>query len=241
MSECSEVRLGFGEAMFRGLIQMFRLCGCGGVEQHAARFVHNSSLTLGVALVISFPGLIYCCPGRGAATVNTPAESGKCVEIVPIEYRKRYNKWKATLLSADTGSRLWLKYADSPTFHLTIIVSKSEGQGAKVVDYQWHDGKLVAATIILGDQLDRGYPSRFYYPVLSSLAFFQDEADPSRDILAAAKIAHEFGHINFAASVDPATVQLQNELSAVYVSRCLSHRWNVDDPQLIGLAIRMGG
>jgi len=272
--------------MFRGLIQIYKLWGCGGVEQHAARFVHNNPITLGApynqlgrlrrtwvatkpqpdpaqpalgcaprevaslwttlslgaALVISFPGLIYSYPGRDTATFNTPAESGNRVEIVPIEYRKRFNKWKATFLSAGTGRSLWLKYADSPTFHLTITVAKSEGRGARVAGYQWKDGKLVAATIILGHQLDRGYPSSYYYPVLSALALFQDAADTSSsDILAAAKIAHEFGHINLAANTDPATFQLQNELSPVYVSHFMSNGRSVEDPQLIELAIRMGG
>jgi hypothetical protein len=108
------------------------------------------------------------------------------------------------------------------------------------VGYEWTDGKLVAATIILGHQLDRGYPSRERYPVLSSLGRFRDYSEQS-EVLAAAKIAHEFGHINLAASADPATYQLQNELSSVYVSHFWSNRQSVDDPQLIELAIRMGG
>jgi hypothetical protein len=272
--------------MFRRLIQIYKLWGCGVVEQYAARFVHKNPITLrarndqlgrlrrtcvatesrpdsgqptpgraprevtsawatlslGAALIISLPGLVFSYPRRETAKVNTPAESGTLVEIIPIQYQKRYNRWKATFLSADTGSRLWLKYADSPTFHLTITVSESEGSGACVVGFEWNEGKLVAATIILGHQLDRGYPSRCYYPVLSSLELFRDNLQLHPDhILAAAKIAHEFGHVNLVASADRATYQLQNELSSVYVSHFLSNGRSVDDPMLIDLAIRMGG
>jgi hypothetical protein len=198
-----------------------------------------TTLLLGAALVISFPGLIYSYPVRDTPTVNSTGESGKLDEIIPSQYRKRYNQWKATFLSTLAGSGLWLRYADSPTFHLTITVSKGQGSGARVVGYQWKNGKLVAATIILGHQLDRGYPSPDRYPVLGSLELFRN--DPQPDILAAAKIAHEFGHINLAASADPATFQLQNELAPVYVSHFMSNGRSVYDPRLIELATRMGG
>jgi len=228
--------------MFRRLIQICKPRGCGGVEQRAALASAWTTLLLGAALVISFPELIYSYQGRDTPTVNSPAESGKLDEIIPIQYRKRYERWKAAFLSTDTGNRLWLQYAASPTFHLTITVAKSEGRGGRVVGYEWKDGKLVAATIILGYELDRGYPPQHCYPVLSSLELFRNDSQLSVDnILAAAKFAHEFGHIDVAARADPVTYQLQNELSPIYVSQFLSNGKSVDDPQLIELASRMGG
>jgi len=78
--------------------------------------------------------------------------AGNLVEQIPGEYRERYEKWKTTFLSVGAGRRLWSKYAGDPGFRLTIVVSKSLGQNARVVtgDYRWYGGRLVAATIFLG-------------------------------------------------------------------------------------------
>src|SRR6267143_1290786 len=120
--------------MFRRLIQIYKLWGCGAVEQYAARFVHKNPITLGAryvqlgrlrrtcvatesrpdsgqptpgraprevasawttlslgaALIISLPGLVFSYPRRDTDKVNTSAESGTLVEIIPIQYRKRY-------------------------------------------------------------------------------------------------------------------------------------------------------
>src|SRR5262249_29569838 len=111
------------------------------------------------------------------------------VERVPDHYLRRYNQWKATFLSVPIGQQLWQKYAASPTFHLTIAVTKIQEKGAKVEDYRWEEGKLVAATILLGSQLNYGYPGQQYYPVLGSLAFTRYPWEERSDfVLAAAKI-----------------------------------------------------
>ncbi len=152
--------------------------------------------------------------------------AGNLSEQIPSPYRERYEKWKTTFLSVGAGRRLWSKYAGNPGFRLTIVVSKSLGQGARIGldDYRWDGGKLVAATIVLGSQLDRGYPFREDYPVLGSLAFIGEWWDDTRgDILAAAKIAHEFGHIELAASSDGTNYQLLKELSRAYVSHFYSN------------------
>jgi len=166
-------------------------------------------------------------------------------EQIPRKYRGRYDRWKATLLSADIGRQLWLRYACNPAFRLTIIVSKSLDQGGKIKldDYQWDEGGLTAATIILGQRLDRGYAEPVYYPVLSSLYYLRvgrDAGGPD-NILAAAKFAHEFGHVDQAAKADPILFQLQNELSKVYASHFESNGYDADDPALAELAAQMGG
>lgn len=165
---------------------------------------------------------------------------GNLTEQVPVPYRERYDRWKAAFLSVEVGRRLWLRYACDPDFRLTIAVSKDEGGGAEVVsdDYRWDGGKLVGATIVLGYQLDRDYPYQMYYPVLGSVAFTHELG---KNLLAAAKIAHEFGHIDHTANSDGASYQSQNELGRVYTSHFASNGHNIDDPVLTDLAKRMGG
>ena len=167
------------------------------------------------------------------------------VEQIPEKYRGRYARWKRTFLSTDFGRELWRSYACNPDFRLTIAVSDSidEGGRVKMEDYRWAEGRLVAATIVLGHRLDRGYPESVYYPVLSSLYYMRvgwDVVKPD-DVLAAAKIAHEFGHVDRAAKSDPTRFQLQNALAKVYVSYFKSNGHNTDDPTLLEIAARMGG
>src|SRR5215204_1972956 len=50
------------------------------------------------------------------------------VEQIPKRYIERYNRWKAIMLSVETGRELWEKYAENPAFRLTIIVSKDKKQ-----------------------------------------------------------------------------------------------------------------
>lgn len=181
-------------------------------------------------------------PKKETLTTNNTSAGPNLREEVPERYRERYNKWKAMFLSVESGRSLWLKYAANRSFHLTIIVSKSLGRGARTEGYEWEEGKLSAATILLGSQLDQGYPPFCYYPVLSSFAITMKPGDSSDDdIFAAAKIAHEFGHVNFAADSNPTRFQLQNRLAKVYASQFLSNGHNIDDPALMELAHRMGG
>jgi hypothetical protein len=197
-------------------------------------------------LTISCPAWSYAQVGSSTGRETTILQNSGTIcnlnEQVPDRYRDRYNRWKETFLSTRVGRRLWLKYTTNPTFRMTIIVSKSHGHGAEVTDYQWKEGKLVAASIILGHQLDYGYPVRPYYPVLSSLDFIRAARDDSSsDLLAAAKIAHEFGHVDNAANSDATSFQLQNTLIKVYSERFLLNGYNVYDPVLVELAGRMGG
>jgi hypothetical protein len=176
------------------------------------------------------------------AAVENKIETPNLVEQVSGHYRGRYKLWKSTFLSEPSGRQLWLKYAASSEFHLTIIVSKDQGKGAKVKDYRWEAGKLVAATIMLGSQLNSGYPGQQYYPVLGSLAFTRYPWEERSDfVLAAAKIAHEFGHIDHTASSDAGDYQLRNELLDVYATKFKSNGYDPDDPALAELTTRLGG
>lgn len=181
-------------------------------------------------------------PKKETPTTNNTSAGANLREEVPEKYRERYNKWKAIFLSVESGRSLWLKYAANRSFHLTIIVSKSLDRGARTEGYEWKEGKLSAATILLGSQLDQGYPPFCYYPVLSSFAIIMKPRDSSdANIFAAAKIAHEFGHVNLAADSNATSFQLQNRLAKVYASQLLSNGHNIADPALMELARRMGG
>src|SRR5258708_33510871 len=61
------------------------------------------------------------------------------------------------------------------------------------------------------------------------------------DTLAAAKIAHEFGHLTRTAKTDAALYQMQTQLMPIYNKILLSNGRNTADPQLIELAEKMGG
>jgi hypothetical protein len=111
-----------------------------------------------------------------------------------------------------------------------------------VEDYEWDAGKLVGATITLGSEINSGYPGQQYYPVLGGFAFTRQPWEERPDyILAAAKIAHEFGHIDHIANSNGDDFQMQNELSEVYVTKLKSNGYDVNDPVLKELAGRIGG
>ncbi len=195
-------------------------------------------------LIIAIPSSSYSQAGNHSGrsdALDHPVPAGGLREVIPDRYRGRYDRWKATFLSSIVGRRLWLKYVGDPAFRLTIVISKSQGRGAEVTDFLWEGGKLVAATIILGHRLDDGYPCRINYPALGSLAFSRASADEgATDVLAAAKIAHEFGHVEDAANSDATTYQLQNVLSETYRIHFLSNGYNAEDPVLVELAGRLG-
>ncbi|MFL6254193.1 MAG: hypothetical protein ACJ74T_04170 [Pyrinomonadaceae bacterium] len=200
--------------------------------------------------------LLFSTPAPAHARASNPSsnksdavtDTSACANLkeqIPGQYRGRYERWKAMFLSADSGRQLWLRYACNPAFRLTISVSErmDKGGGTKLEDYQWDEGRLTAATIILGHRIDRGYPDSVYYPVLSSLYYLRvgwDAGEPD-NILAAAKFAHEFGHVDQAAKADPALFQLQNQLSQVYARRFTSNGYDASDPALADMADRMGG
>jgi hypothetical protein len=203
-------------------------------------------LLAGTVLFVSFSILVYPQSPNSfvgkTATLNKQNETNHLVEQIPKKFLERYNRWKEALLSVESGRRLWVKYAENPDFRLTIILTKDENQGAKVDDYQWENGKLVGVTINLGSQLDCGFPSMVNYPVLGSLAYIKEEwRTNGNEILAAAKFAHELGHVEHAASSNAEIYKLQNELSPIYAKRFLSNGHNQTDPVLKALATQMGG
>ena len=167
---------------------------------------------------------------------------GGIKELVPDKYKERYREWKNEFLYTEVGRAQWQSYEHHEHFTLTIIVSCDDRNGAGTGKYKWNDsGELVAATITLGCRIDEGYPNPIYYPVMNSLSPRDPSSVISRNILAAAKIAHEFGHIKQAMSRDGSLYILQNQLMPVYNQILLSNGRNTRDPRLIEMAQRMGG
>lgn len=174
--------------------------------------------------------------------VAEPATATGIREIIPAKYGKRYDSWKKEFLSTETGRSQWERYAQQPRFTLTITVSKELKEGGETDQFKWDDlGRLMAATITLGSRIDEGYPSSVNYPVLNSLTPRGPSPWVSGNTLAAAKIAHEFGHLNRMAARDEALFQLQTQSTLIYYSILRSNGQHTDDPRLIKLAQQMGG
>ncbi len=174
-------------------------------------------------------------------TVKAPVDGG-IKEDIPAKYRLRYDRWKAELLTTDFGQSQWDKYASNKNFLLTITVTNKKGKGAGTDKYLWDDaGNFVGATITLGDELNEGYPNPIYYPVMNSLSSGETSYSISGRILAAAKMSHEFGHVNQTASANRSIMQLQNSLMPVYTSIFLKNGRDTQDKKLIELANQMGG
>src|ERR1044072_2465987 len=124
-------------------------------------------------------------------------EHGGIKEEIPDKYRDRYEEWKREFLSTEVGRKQWAAYARNTRFTLTINVSRDNEHGAMTGRYKWNDsGELTSVTITLGSELDEGYPNPVYYPVMNSLGWEGAEYLVSGSMLAATKIAHEFGHVN---------------------------------------------
>ena len=163
-------------------------------------------------------------------------------EAIPDKYKERYQAWKDDFLSTETGRAQWALYAQDEQFTLTVTISDDDRHGAGTSKYKWdEDGKLVAATINLGCRINEGYPNPIYYPVLNSLAQGAPSLVTNGNVLAAAKIAHEFGHVKQVAGIDGAVYRLQNQLIPTYNQILLSNGRNTRDPRLVELAQRMGG
>jgi hypothetical protein len=198
-----------------------------------------------VSTLILFPFAAATKSSASAFEHTTPdnLSGGNSIrEVVPDRFQKRYQTWKQEYLATRAGQEQWERYARNRNFTLTITVSAERGKGAGTDEYRWDEnGQLVAATITLGDQIDEGYPSPFNYPVISSLAHAASSAPASGSILAATKLAHEFGHINWAAKTDGQLFKLQNKLIPVYNHILLSNGINVRDPKLVELAKQMRG
>ena len=176
---------------------------------------------------------------RGTSRV-TASEHG-IKETVPDEFRERYDKWKAELLSTDFGRDQWAKYENDPNFLLKIVVTSDKKCGAGTGDYKWDDnGKLVGATITLGKNLDRGFPDPVYYPVMNSLSMLIEPGAVKGNILASAKFAHEFGHVDQTAVADGHVYQQQEKLMTAYYTIFLKNGYNTKDPRLVELAQDLG-
>jgi hypothetical protein len=163
-------------------------------------------------------------------------------EVIPDKYQKRYDEWKTEFLSTDIGKAQWEMYAHHPRLGLTITISSNNSQGAGSGKYRWNEaGELVAATITLGSRIDQGFPSSVYYPVMNALEPFESSKLISGNTLAAAKLAHEFGHIMKISSTRQDLYSLQVQLVPVYNKIFLSNGHNVNDARLVEIAQKIGG
>jgi hypothetical protein len=173
---------------------------------------------------------------------NVEAKRNRLVEIIPAKYRKRYLRWKNDYLSTPSGRSQWERYTQDPNFTLTVTVSAEQADGAIVNGFRWdNQGQLIAAIIVLGNKLDSGYPSSINYPIICSLAPGNLPPEAKGTILAATKIAHEFGHINHVKSMDGRRYQLQNRLIIQYYRIFFDNGRNCNDPRLLEFAKEMDG
>src|SRR5712692_6110416 len=185
--------------------------------------------------------------GTGAfarSEAPTPAvpESGGLREVIDFRYQSRYQEWRDEFLSTEVGRAQWEMYAHHPRLVLTITIAGNNPNGAGSGKYKWNDsGELIAATIVLGSQIDQGFPSSVYYPVMRSLEPFESKQLLGGKVLAATKIAHEFGHVMKMAGTPEALYHLQIQLVPLYNKIFLSNGYNVNDPRLVELAKKMGG
>jgi hypothetical protein len=191
-----------------------------------------------------------------AATANTSAyvrdgypavmpasgSGGGLHEVIDSKYKKRYQEWKDEFLSTEIGRAQWEMYTHHPHLILTVTVARSNAHGAGSGKYKWNDaGELVAATIELGSEMDVGYPSSVYYPVMNALEPYESAKLISGNVLAAAKLAHELGHVMKMASTPESLYRLQLRLVPIYNKIFLSNGYNVNDPRLVEMAKQMGG
>lgn len=200
-------------------------------------FVAIASVTAEIAASDAY----HSDSGDKMIIVKTPVDGG-IKEDVPAKYRLRFDRWKAEFLATDFGRTQWDRYANNKNFLLTISVSNKKGKGAGTDKYLWDEaGNFVGATITLGDELNEGYPNPIYYPVMNSLSSGETSYSISGRILAAAKMSHEFGHVNQTASANRAVMELQNSLMPVYTSIFLKNGRDTKDKKLVDLAKQMGG
>jgi YD repeat-containing protein len=163
-------------------------------------------------------------------------------EVVADRYKKRYDEWKTEFLSTDFGRAQWDAYEHNTQFVLTVTVSGENSRGGGTSKYKWDEsGRLVEATVTFGSNMSKGFPNPVYYPVMSSLAPGNSSFLFSGTTLAAAKIAHEFGHLNRMQQTNAAMYRLQSQLIPQYNSILLSNGLNTRDPRLVAIAKQMGG
>src|SRR6476469_9030260 len=152
-------------------------------------------------------------------------------EIVPREYQARYDKWKEELFSTEFGRQQWESYAANSNFLLKIVVTADKRSGAGTGDFKWDEnGRLVGATITLGKNIDKGFPDPVYYPVMNSLFDLSEPFETKGNILASAKIAHEFGHVDLTARANGNEFQLEDRLISAYYKIFLNNGYDIRDP-----------
>jgi YD repeat-containing protein len=195
---------------------------------------------------VSSLSLITAYHGDGATETISRAsrtdQGGGIKEIVPLNYKGRYEKWKKEFLATEAGRAEWDSYTHNPDFTLTIEVSGTNSKGGTTGKYKWNAaGQLIAATITLGTQIDEGFPNPIYFPVMSSLTVPEVTYRMGNNVLAAAKIAHEFGHVLRTSRVDATLYQRQTQLIPLYNKIFLSNGRNADDPRLLDLTKQIGG
>jgi hypothetical protein len=174
--------------------------------------------------------------------VASASDSAGIREVIDKKYQRRYQEWKDEFLSTDIGKAQWEMYLHHPRLVVTITISGNNPNGAGSGKYKWNDaGELVAATITLGSQVDQGFPSSVYYPVMNALEPYESSRMIGGSVLAAAKIAHEFGHVMKMSGTPQELYSLQVQLVPMYNKIFLSNGHNVKDPRLVELAKKMGG
>jgi len=191
-----------------------------------------------------YPSLVAAYHGiaTSAETRYMDDQKGGIREEVPEKYANRYKEWKDEFLSTAAGRSQWEAYQNNPHFTLRIVVTRDNPEGATTGNYQWNAaGQLVAATITLGVRLDAGYPNPIYFPVMNALVPTETSYKIDGSTLAATKLAHEFGHVNRTAKVDPVLYQLQTQMIPQYNKIFLSNGRNPNDTRLTEIARQLGG
>ncbi len=179
--------------------------------------------------------------GSGVSASMRSADQFGIKEIVPKEYLSKYLRWKDGLLATEYGRKIWNEYLNKQDFLLTIRVEEKRKFGAGTDDFEWDDsGRLVAATVTLGKDLDKGFPDPVYYPVMNSLSAFGAAHVVEGSILASTKLAHEMGHVSFTAKANSSLFRRQNKLMENYYKIFLMNGFNTRDPRLMTLEKELG-
>ena len=170
------------------------------------------------------------------------SEDGSLREVIDKKYKKRYQEWKNEFLSTEIGRAQWEVYSHHPHLTLTITVVPGNSHGAGSGKYKWNAaGELIAATIVLGPEINEGFPSAVYYPVMNALRPYESSNLLNGNVLAATKLAHEIGHVMKISTTSETLYRLQMRLVPAYNKIFLSNGYNTKDPRLVELAQKMGG
>ena len=192
--------------------------------------------------LFAIPTVAFANDTADERSAGAGSDTGGVREVIPPKYEKRYQEWKSEFLSTDIGRAQWEMYAHHTRMVLTITIGGKNAEGAGTGNYKWNDkGELIAATVVLGERLDTGYPSAVYYPVMNALEPFESKQLIDGTMLAATKIAHEFGHVMKMSTTPQELYNLQVKLVPSYNKFFLSNGYNVNDPRLVDLAQKMGG